>query len=242
MSERIDELVGVVQQRRPQLLLLVDEVLADLKNAQPIFRDQVRIAPVSRRETLGKACQLRSFPVDLLVLNRAQALSDALALVGGLDGLTCQRIVGAGLYGAIQEDMGLQDEVIVGRCIRQRCRKRELCKDQISPVRQGRSVYRLSILVSKGTEALSGCLNELATSLILLACFYELESDRCLPECLHFLNPFRIGPPSRWHLHEIAPTRLRRVGKVQANEFLRERKVEFVGVCEVPPLQNGRFD
>jgi hypothetical protein len=66
-----------------------------------------------------------------------------------------------------------------------------------------------------------------------------VEADGCLAEGLHFLEPLRIGGPSRRQLQEVIPSLARRVLQNQADEFVDDGEVELARIREISPLQDG---
>ena len=195
---------------------------------------------VRRRQAAGKCRELRLLPARPLILDRPHALGDAPLLVRRLDGLAGERVVGARLDGPAEDDMGAQEEIIVGRAAGgERRGDRELEEQLIGPIGQGRGIDRLSISLLKGAETLPARLDQRGASLVRLARPQQVEADGCLAKGLHFLKPLRIGGPSRRQLQEVAPPLVRRVLQDQAGEFVGDGEVELARIREISPLQDG---
>ena len=91
------------------------EIVGRAQDAQPVLVYRLPVSLVRRRQAAGKCRELRLLPARPLILDRPHALGDALLLVRRLDGLAGERIVGARLDGPVQDDMGAQEEIMVGR-------------------------------------------------------------------------------------------------------------------------------
>ena len=135
--------------------------------------------------------------------------------------------------------MGAQEEIIVGRAAGERCGERELEEQLIGPMGQRRGIDRLSVALLKRGETLPARLDQRGASLIRLARPQQVEADGCLAEGLHFLEPLRIGGPSRRQLQEVIPSLARRVLQNQADEFVDDGEVELARIREISPLQDG---
>ena len=240
--DRIDGAgAGLFGQGGADALQLPRELVAGVEGALPLPRQRLAVAFVRRQHTRGQRQHLCLLPAGLLILDGLQALRGPLAVLRRLDGLAGERIVRAGRDRAIQQDVGLDDEIVVGLRQRQRRLGREFGKDDVDPARQGRRIGGLSILLTQDGQALAGGCHQFASRLVQPSCLGELQPDCSLAERLDVLEFLGILRPLRRLGHEVAPAGLRRIVQDQANELLGHGEVEFVAVGKGTTRQDFRL-